>query len=248
MNEKSKTRVAPFFGALGLVLLPLVSAGTELSKLRLDAAGIEREARLVNLRFDRAASVITLDDAELIEDDAPATGVPEGMDLNGKEEWIENLKKGIVIKKILLLDDPAAVFGTAPVQGDRGQGQHPPRSIISLNGVGFLRPPTVQAAPFARQYIDYSPERPLVLHRPPRRGAPQGGERDPPVGGQRIHFLARAHRPGKGVRPRLAHPHPSSQPLAEEPRRRENLERLAARADTIPWMANIPSGSAWTVT
>ncbi len=155
MNEKSKTRVAPLLCALGLVLLPLVSAGTELSKLRLDAAGIEREARLVNLRFDRAASVITLDDAELIEDDAPATGVPEGMDLNGKEEWIENLKKGIVIKKTLLLDDPAAFSGRLVFKGLEIKGNTYPLHI-SVNGVAFVRPPTAQAAPFARQYIDYS--------------------------------------------------------------------------------------------
>ncbi len=143
--------------ALGFVLVPLVSAGTELNKIRLDAAGIEREARLVNLRFDRAAAAVTLDDAELIEDDAPATGVPEGMDLDyGKEDWIENLKRGIVIKKILLLDDPAAFSGRLVFKGVEVKGNTHPLHI-SLNGTRFVRPPTAQAAPFARQYTDYSP-------------------------------------------------------------------------------------------
>ena len=34
--------------------------------------------RLVNLRFEKSRGIIRLDDTELIEDDAPATGIPEG--------------------------------------------------------------------------------------------------------------------------------------------------------------------------
>ena len=156
MNDRTQTRAALIFCALGLVVLPLVSLAAESTRIKLDAAGIEREARLVNLRFDRAAAAVTLDDAELIEDDAPATGVPEGMDLDyGKEDWIENLKRGIVIKKVLLLDDPAAFSGRLVFKGMEVKGNTHPLHL-SLNGVAFVRPATQFAAPFARQYIDYA--------------------------------------------------------------------------------------------
>ena len=79
MTTRSETRTVALFWAvaLGLVWLFQSAAGSEPAKIRLDASGIERDARLINLRFDRAGAAITLDDAELIEDDAPATGVPE---------------------------------------------------------------------------------------------------------------------------------------------------------------------------
>lgn len=155
MSPHSNIRSGALLCALGLVALSGMAAGTEMGKIRLDAAGVERDARLINLRFNRTEGAITLDDAELIEDDAPATGVPEGMDYDGRE-WIENLRRGVVIKKILLLDNPAAFAGRLVFKGIEVKGNTEPLQI-SLNGTRFLRLPTVQAAPFARQYTDYSP-------------------------------------------------------------------------------------------
>ena len=73
------------------------------NEIDLEATGIENMAQLVNLRFERNRGIIRLDDTELIEDDAPATGIPEGYSSygSGPVEWVEDLKKGIVIKKIL---------------------------------------------------------------------------------------------------------------------------------------------------
>src|SRR6266498_4316961 len=80
------------------------------NEMVLDATGIETDARLINLRFDRNNGIIRLDATELIEDDAPATGRPEGYrDYSGPVEWVEDLKKGIVIKKILKVEDPSVV-------------------------------------------------------------------------------------------------------------------------------------------
>ncbi|MFC1552808.1 hypothetical protein ACFL6P_09645, partial [Candidatus Latescibacterota bacterium] len=72
----------------------------------LDTGGIESGAQLINLRMDDDCAGIMLDDTELIEDDGPATGNPEGFDSN--LAWTEDLKKGVAIKKILMLDNPAA--------------------------------------------------------------------------------------------------------------------------------------------
>jgi hypothetical protein len=127
--------------------------GVESREFRLDAAGIERDARLVNLRLDCKEQTITLDDAELIEDDAPATGVPEGGLGERGSDWIENLRKGIVIKKILILDNPAAYSGRLVFKGMEVKG-NTSSLHISLNGVEFIRQATQYAAPFARQYTD----------------------------------------------------------------------------------------------
>ena len=127
----------------------------ESREIRLDAAGIEHDAQLVNLRFNRELNGITLDDMELIEDDAPATGVPQGFE-EGGVEWVENLRKGIVLKKILLVDDPSANSGRLLFKGIEMKSNSTPLHL-SLNGVEFLRPATIFGWPFARQYIDYTP-------------------------------------------------------------------------------------------
>ena len=69
------------------------------NEMKLDAADIENKAQLIKLRFDSSKQIIRLQDNELIEDDAPATGLPEGYKsyTRGPVEWIEDLKKGIVI-------------------------------------------------------------------------------------------------------------------------------------------------------
>lgn len=147
-----------FFYALAAFLC-CVTSGTavfaETGGIKLDARGMECDARLVNLRLDPVKNTIALDDAELFEDDAPATGVPQGMGYDGKE-WMENLRKGIVIKKLLVLDNPAAFSGRLVFKGIEMKNNTVPLNF-SLNGVRFLRPATKYAAPFAKQFIDYSP-------------------------------------------------------------------------------------------
>ena len=121
---KNRFRIFPFLCMAALVTLSFsAGAKTQTNSLELDAAGIEHNARLVNLRFDRPNGLISLDNTELIEDDGPATGVPEGYDYRG-DEWKEDLKKGIVIKKILMVDNPEAwsgrlVFKALEVKGNK---------------------------------------------------------------------------------------------------------------------------------
>ena len=126
----------------------------------LDASDIENRARLINLRFDRGGGVIGLDDTKLIEDDAPATGVPEGYDSydQGPVEWVEDLRRGIVIKKIFVVENPSAVSGRVVFKGFEVQGNK--ESLhLSLNGEKFVRPASQIAFPHARQYIDLSWDR-----------------------------------------------------------------------------------------
>ncbi|MFC1539644.1 hypothetical protein ACFL6H_09480 [Candidatus Latescibacterota bacterium] len=117
----------------------------------LDSNGIESGSRLINLRLDDTGGKIMLDDTELIEDDGPATGNPEGYDNN--REWTEDLKKGVVIKKILMLDNPETWSGQLVFKAIEMKGNTTPLRI-SLNGVEFVRPASRVAYPFARQYID----------------------------------------------------------------------------------------------
>ncbi|MFC1541196.1 hypothetical protein ACFL50_01960 [Candidatus Latescibacterota bacterium] len=119
--------------------------------LTLDANGIESGSRLINLRLDDTGGKIMLDDTELIEDDGPATGNPEGYDNN--REWTEDLKKGVVIKKILMLDNPETWSGQLVFKAIEMKENTIPL-LISLNGVEFVRPASRVAYPFARQYID----------------------------------------------------------------------------------------------
>ncbi|MGQ9673809.1 MAG: hypothetical protein ACUVV5_11900 [Candidatus Aminicenantales bacterium] len=62
-------------------------------KILVDAPGIERNAKLINLRFNRIERAITLEDADLIEDDAPAIGLREGTGRD-EEESAQDLRKG----------------------------------------------------------------------------------------------------------------------------------------------------------
>jgi hypothetical protein len=125
------------------------------NEMVLDAAGIENKARLINLRFDKNKG-ITLDGTELIEDDAPASGVPEGYKMytdHGSVAWVEDLKKGVVIKKIFEVDNPSAVSGSIVFKGIEVKGNTQPL-YLSLNGEKFIRPASRIAYPHARQYID----------------------------------------------------------------------------------------------
>jgi len=150
---KKRFRIFPFLCLVALVILSVsADAKTQTTSLKLDAAGIEYNARLVNLRFDRPNGLISLDNTELIEDDGPATGVPEGYDYRG-DEWKEDLKKGIVIKKILMVDNPEAWSGRLVFKALEVKGNMTPLHI-SLNGVEFIRPASRFSAPFAKQFVD----------------------------------------------------------------------------------------------
>ncbi|MFA6471863.1 MAG: hypothetical protein WCU00_07465 [Candidatus Latescibacterota bacterium] len=131
-----------------------ISQCDERKELHLDAAGIEHDAQMVNIRLDRGKNAIFLDDTELIEDDGPATGVPQEFG-EGSTDYIEYLKKGIVIKKLLVLENPAANSGRLVFLGDEVKGNREPLHI-SLNGIEFIRPAARFSYPFARQYIDLS--------------------------------------------------------------------------------------------
>lgn len=135
------------------------AAGTafalETRECALDAAGMERDAQLVSLQFDRTENAILLAKGDLVEDDAPAVGVPEGLERYGFG-WKEPLKKGVVIRKILVLDNPAADAGRLVFNGFEAKNNETPLHI-SLNGVEFLRPPSQYACPYAKQYTTFGP-------------------------------------------------------------------------------------------
>jgi hypothetical protein len=121
----------------------------------LDATGIENMAQLVNLRFERIRGIIRLDDTELVEDDAPATGIPEGYNSygSGPVEWVEELKKGIVIKKILEVENPSAASARVVIKAMEVKDNAEPL-YLSLNGEKFVRPASRIAFPQAHQYSD----------------------------------------------------------------------------------------------
>jgi len=120
-----------------------------------DAAGIEKGAQLIQLKFDQSKNIIRLQETELIEDDAPAAGLPEGYKTytKGPVEWVEDLRKGIVIKKILFLENTAASAARVVFKGMEVKGNKEPLHF-SINGEKFIRPASLIAYPQARQYID----------------------------------------------------------------------------------------------
>jgi hypothetical protein len=122
-----------------------------------DAAKIEKNARLINLIFNHSEKNITLDNTELIEDDAPAVGLPEkyfGVEYRkATAPWQEDLKKGVIIKKILLLNDPRVWSGRLLFLGQEKQGNIEPLHL-SINGFHFLRPASKMAYSHACQYTD----------------------------------------------------------------------------------------------
>ena len=126
-----------------------------IKEIEFDAAGIESQAQLIKLQFDTNKKIIRLQDTELIEDDAPAAGLPEGYKTytKGPVEWVEDLSKGIVIKKMLEIEHPAAASARIVFKGMEVKGNREPL-YLSLNGEKFIRPASIIAYPQARQYID----------------------------------------------------------------------------------------------
>ncbi len=132
-----------------LIALPNMAAAAT-SSLSFDALELNREGRLSDLVTDRATNTITLDNSRLYEDDAPATGVPEGYDYRGVE-WKEDLVRGVVAKKILVIDDPRAISGRLLIKMIEVK-DNMTTLTISVNGVEFERPASAVATPMAKQY------------------------------------------------------------------------------------------------
>ncbi|KAB7530102.1 hypothetical protein F8C76_00860 [Flagellimonas olearia] len=128
------------------------------TEIEWDAGDIEKNAQLANLHFDAKRNAIKLDSILLVEDDAPATGVPEGYKMyqsdGGPVAWIEDLKKGMVIKKILTLDDPSAASARVVFKAMEVEGNQEPLHI-SINGQEIVRQASRVAYTKARQYIDF---------------------------------------------------------------------------------------------
>lgn len=118
--------------------------------ITLNASDLERNARLVGLRFDASGQSITLNDMELIEDDAPATGQPEGHEFRSPS-WIEDLTDGIAIRKTLMLDDPRTYSGRLVFHAIETPGNTATLNI-EINGVPIDRPASQYALPYALQY------------------------------------------------------------------------------------------------
>ncbi|MHB9031116.1 MAG: hypothetical protein ACYC9O_20300, partial [Candidatus Latescibacterota bacterium] len=64
-------RVSILFLTFLVLFASSAAFALEKREIKFDAAGMERDAQLINLRFDRGQNLIILDDSELIEDDAP---------------------------------------------------------------------------------------------------------------------------------------------------------------------------------
>ncbi|OGD18659.1 MAG: hypothetical protein A2W03_08680 [Candidatus Aminicenantes bacterium RBG_16_63_16] len=133
---------------LGLALGRAVAGHRELS-FRLDAAALEARGQLNQLRRLPDKSGLRLNDLVLVEDDAVAIGRPKGAT---DRSWFEELRRGVRIKKVLVLDDPRAFSGFLVFNGLEAVGNKEPLHI-SLNGVHFLRPASQYAHPFAREYF-----------------------------------------------------------------------------------------------
>jgi len=117
-------------------------------KIELDAADLEERGQLKQIRYFKTDNTLKLNDMLLIEDDAPAIGMPKGAK---DRSWFEKLYEGIKIRKDLILDDPRAFSGYLVFNGLEMKNNEFPLHI-SINGKHFLRPPTKDIHPYAKQY------------------------------------------------------------------------------------------------
>ncbi|MFH1566518.1 MAG: hypothetical protein ABIL09_00860, partial [Gemmatimonadota bacterium] len=118
------------------------------TRLDLDAAALEARGQLVGLTYSTGAGAIALDDLVLVEDDAPAIGRPRGA---VDDAWFERLRRGVVARKDLVLDDPRAAAAWLLFCGRERTGNEEPLHL-RVNGRHLVRPPTRQAHPAARHY------------------------------------------------------------------------------------------------
>jgi hypothetical protein len=117
-------------------------------RLDLDADDLEQQAQLKQLSYDPAANTISLEDMLLVEDDAPAIGMPEGAT---ERSWFEHLHHGVMIRKDLVLDDARAFAGYLLFNGMEAEENDFPLHL-RINGKELVRPPTKLAHPFAKHY------------------------------------------------------------------------------------------------
>lgn len=177
MQAKRINKVFLLFGMLILLVLggEKLHAVNESQSVELTVQDIETNGQLVNLRVDEG--YIRLDDTVLIEDDGPAVGFPEGAQSyrTGPVDWVEDLKRGVVLKKTLIVDNPEATSGRVVFKGLESQRNTHPLHF-SLNGVEFVRPATQFAHPNARQFIDLTWSRWFYVDLPV--GALKAGENE----------------------------------------------------------------------
>ncbi|MBT4502277.1 MAG: hypothetical protein HOC74_31375, partial [Gemmatimonadetes bacterium] len=117
----------------------------------LDAAALEERGQFRQAQYDRNQNAILLDDMQLIEDDAPAIGRPEGAE---DRSWSEKLHRGVMIRKELILEDERASAAHLLFNGTEIDYNDAPL-YIRLNGHELVRPPTKIAHPFARHYYTH---------------------------------------------------------------------------------------------
>ncbi|HIF12827.1 MAG TPA: hypothetical protein EYQ82_07470, partial [Dehalococcoidia bacterium] len=103
----------------------------------MSAAELEQRGQFRGVRYD-SDDTITLDDRELIEDDAPAIGQPEGAT---DRSWFERLSRGVHLRKDLVLHDPRARAAYLVFNGREMENNDQPLRIC-LNDVEIVRPPT----------------------------------------------------------------------------------------------------------
>ena len=137
------------FGIAGLIVFTGLAAGdrsTAKVKFRLDASDLEERGQLKQLIYSKPENAITLKDMFLVEDDAPAVGVPGGIDYEDST-WYEKLHRGVMIRKDFMLDDPRAFGGYTVFLGrEKFDNEHPLH--VSINGKRFIRPATKYDQPY----------------------------------------------------------------------------------------------------
>ena len=119
---------------------------SETTRFLLHADDLEERGQLKGLRHSQRG--IELDDMELIEDDAPAIGRPQG---EQDRAWFEHLRRGVRLRKSLPLKDDRARGAHLVFNGVEKDDNDEPLHI-SINGHELIRPPTKTAHPTARQY------------------------------------------------------------------------------------------------
>jgi hypothetical protein len=138
--------------SLGLAVAAVLAgaaAGEPLKvKFSMDAAALEERGQLRQLRYHRSENAFTLNDMLLVEDDAPAIGMPQGAK---DRSWFEKLQRGVMIRKDLVLDDPRAFSAYLVFNGLEMKDNEEPLHI-RINGKHFLRLPTKYVFPLAKEY------------------------------------------------------------------------------------------------
>lgn len=148
-----------------------------------DPSELNERGRFMDMLFDREHNTITLNDRLLIEDDAPAIGVPEHAESRKWDDrpWSEKIHGGVRVKKILIIDgDPGSFNANLVFCGIEHENNEYPLHI-SVNGTEFIRPATKYAYPYAKHLYmlgdyNYFSDNWFVVHIP--SGALDSGENE----------------------------------------------------------------------